>query len=590
MFPAQEGAAEEAKAVLTEYLTAEPMLEPRVYIASDRKAHISMMRRLSGMPDPNLYNSWIRSCAAEHKKCGPIVAKPLPTRLIDIGKSSHEDPRLVETAGQSGVYVTLSHCWGGWRGLVTDDSNYQSHLQGIPLSSMPKTFRDAVEIVRVLGFQYLWIDSLCIIQGNASDWEREGGRMCSVYENSCLTIAGPDASNPEGGLLHPRSPSPYHSVDLLESKDGARISLISLLPDCKHPPPADRPLSGTVLGERAWCLQERLLSPRVLYFFRFFLYLECQEHDFSELSWQWLHPYPFYNMIPKTQFYAGDLDSAAGDPDETILEEHDARQDSLSGRTKAMQEAWWRLVENYSCRQLSYQNDKLSAIQGLAQYFFDRHKDLYLAGIWRSDLLNHLSWFRCIRKDTRSNIISEYRAPSWSWAAVDGEVNFHSYFFRCKKLEGENLYLYATVIAAETQLASKESFGRVVAGSLTLRTPIQRFHIQSQRMLRHLNTGDSMVVGVWVWNEQLKEKILVANLLPDREDFFSLVTDAGLDMECALLWQNKGNAWCALAVEVVGGDHDSYRRVGFLHSLNVWEGEYPAVNWADAIEREILIV
>jgi hypothetical protein len=602
MFPAQEEVSEEAKTVLAEYLTTEPMLEPRAYIASDRKAHINMMRRLSDTPDPNLYNSWIRSCAAKHKKCGPIVAKSLPTRLIDIGKSSHENPKLVDTAGQFGIYVTLSHCWGGWRGLVTDDSNYQSHLQGIPLSSMPKTFRDAVEIVRMLGFQYLWIDSLCIIQGNTADWEIEGGRMCSVYENSCLTIAGPDASNPEGGLLHPRSPSPYHSVDLLESEDGARISLISLLPDCAHPPRADRPLYNTVLGERAWCLQERMLSPRVLYFFRFYLYFECREYDFSELSWQWLHPYVHYNMIPKTQLYARDYDSGeedsgkedsgeedSGEEDsgEKVVGENGEIQDSLRKRTEAMQEAWWRLVENYSCRHLSYQSDKLPAIQGLAQYFFDRHEDVYLAGIWRSDLLNHLSWFRCIRKDTPSNIINEYRAPSWSWAAVDGEVNFHSYDFRCKKLKGE---LYATVVAAETQLAGHVSFGKVVAGSLTLRTPVRRFHIRSQRTLRRLNAGESMAVGVWVRDKKSKEQLLVANLLPDREDFFSLVTGAGLDMECALLWQNKGNDWCALAVELAGDDHDLYRRVGFLNSLNMWEGEYPAVNWADADEREILIV
>jgi hypothetical protein len=294
-------------------------------------------------------------------------------------------------------------------------------------------------------------------------------------------------------------------------------------------------------------------------------------------------------MIPKTQLYARDYDSGEEDSGEAVARENDARQDSLRKRTKAVQDAWWRLVENYSCRYLSYQSDKLPAIQGLAQYFFDRHEDVYLAGIWRSDLLNHLSWFRCIRRGAPSNIVNEYRAPSWSWAAVDGEVNFHSYYFRCKKL-GEHPYLYATAVAAETQLASHVSFGKVVAGSLTLRTPVRRFHIRSQRTLRRLNAGKSMVVGVWVCNEQSKEQILVANLLPDREDFFSLVTGAGLDMECALLWQNMGSSWCALAVELAGDDHDIYRRVGFLNSLNMWEDEYPAVNWADVDEREILIL
>ena len=313
------------------------------------------------MPDINLQSSWIDFCATHHKECGPIAAKPLPTRLLDTGKLSYEDPKLVETVGQFGIYVTLSHCWGGWRGLVTNDSNYQNHLQGIPLCSMPRTFRDAIQVVRELGWQYLWIDSLCIIQGNAADWETEAGRMCSVYANSCLTIAGPDASNPEAGLLHPRSPSPYHSWDILECQNGAKISLISLMPECAHPPRHDRPLYDTVLGDRGWCLQERLLSPRVLYFRRFYLYFECREHDFSELSWQWVRPIEFYNMIPKTQ-----LDGENEDPAYDYFKETGANHYSLGKRVQALHESWWRLVENFSCRHLSYQSDKLPAIQGLA--------------------------------------------------------------------------------------------------------------------------------------------------------------------------------------------------------------------------------
>lgn len=99
-----------------------------------------------------------------------------------------------------------------------------------------------------------------------------------------------------------------------------------------------------------------------------------------------------------------------------------------------------------------------------------------------------------------------------------------------------------------------------------------------------------MTVGVWDCDEQYKERVLVANLLPDREDFFLVVTSAGLDMECALLWQNQGNDWCAVAVETAGEDHSSYRRVGFLNSLNIWDDRYPAVDWTDTEEREIFIV
>ena len=105
-----------------------------------------------------------------------------------------------------------------------------------------------------------------------------------------------------------------------------------------------------------------------------------------------------------------------------------------------------------------------------------------------------------------------------------------------------------------------------------------------------MNAGFSTVAGVWVRDEQSSEQVLVANLLPDQQDFLLHVTGAGIEMECALLWQNSGAAWCALALEGVGGEQGSYQRVGFLNSMNMWEDEYPAVKWADVEDKEIIIV
>jgi hypothetical protein len=76
---------------------------------------------------------------------------------------------------------------------MTTSSNLQQHLESIPLSSMPATFRDAVLVSRELNVKYLWIDSLCIIQDSAEDCNRECFKMAQIYQNSTVTISGASA-------------------------------------------------------------------------------------------------------------------------------------------------------------------------------------------------------------------------------------------------------------------------------------------------------------------------------------------------------------------------------------------------------------
>jgi hypothetical protein len=66
-------------------------------------------------------------------------------------------------------YLTLSHCWGGKIFTTLTRSNFTEFLSRIPTESLSKTFREAITITRTLGFKYLWIDSLCIIQGDEAD-------------------------------------------------------------------------------------------------------------------------------------------------------------------------------------------------------------------------------------------------------------------------------------------------------------------------------------------------------------------------------------------------------------------------------------
>ncbi|KAH8654616.1 heterokaryon incompatibility, partial [Tricladium varicosporioides] len=86
-------------------------------------------------------------------------------------------------------YLTLSHCWGGGNNFKLQAGNLKHLKSEIPLDQLPRTFRDAMVITKVLGYRYLWIDSLCIIQDSEEDWAQEAGRMAQVYGNAILNLA-----------------------------------------------------------------------------------------------------------------------------------------------------------------------------------------------------------------------------------------------------------------------------------------------------------------------------------------------------------------------------------------------------------------
>jgi Heterokaryon incompatibility protein (HET) len=145
---------------------------------------------------------WLKSCRDNHPSCWQIEEARLPTRVLDLEKDeSGLSIVLIETGQMVGRYMTLSHCWGTTHPLTTTTSNLHYRMQGILVSELPKTFKDLVDVARGLGVRYVWIDSLCIIQDDASDWASEAGKMASVYSGSYLNIAGASAAGCLGGLF-----------------------------------------------------------------------------------------------------------------------------------------------------------------------------------------------------------------------------------------------------------------------------------------------------------------------------------------------------------------------------------------------------
>lgn len=139
-----------------------------------------------------MMSEWVNTCKATHELCRIDHSPWLPSRLLEVGQDGNVI-RLVETRSYDvrGPYAALSHMWGDMSReppLRTLVSNYEDMKAGIASTNLPRNFQDAMTTAHFLGIQYVWIDSLCIIQDLSSDWEKEAATMHQVYKYAHLTI------------------------------------------------------------------------------------------------------------------------------------------------------------------------------------------------------------------------------------------------------------------------------------------------------------------------------------------------------------------------------------------------------------------
>ena len=209
----------------------------------------------------------LHECLQEHPQCRPNEGVSLrvepPTRLLHVecidGKLRCRLD-LTEQDEQNIQYLTLSHCWGDAKIFKLTGETLDTMRAEIQLNCLPPTFRDAIEITHRLGFEYLWIDSLCIIQDDPADWAYESGTMSRVYSNSVFTIAALWGSNSESGCFIERDPLVTEHCRIGDWIDGG----IYVSPGESRRLERIEDVRIAPLYGRAWVLQERLLSRRIL--------------------------------------------------------------------------------------------------------------------------------------------------------------------------------------------------------------------------------------------------------------------------------------------------------------------------------------
>lgn len=329
--------------------------------------------------------------------------------------------------GESGVYACLSHCWGDSPTLRTMSSNIFAHRDFIAWHKLPKTFQDAITVVHRLGISYLWIDSLCIIQDVEQDWQTESAKMADIYAQSALTVAASLAARDSDSLFI-ESPNCHRSIPL-RNESGIEIFVRKTLGHGHGPIPLP-------LMRRAWVLQERLLSPRVVHFTHEELVWECMEKTTCECGcirslWS-----PGHVPFDKALLYSPNLGR---------------------GSRQEIKDRWRRLAEEYSRLQLTLARDKLPAISGAARRFSEFIPGDYLAGLWKHGLVADLLWER---RGLTSRQPDLECIPSWSWLSIGIEVAYDE----CMVTDD----LAVIVSASCSPLRQDDAFGEIRGGEIHL--------------------------------------------------------------------------------------------------------------------------
>jgi hypothetical protein len=321
----------------------------------------------------DLAQHWRNECDA-HEGCLTEDDVPMPSRVLELyGDDTQPSIKLIESKGQTGRYLALSHCWGSPERppLRTISENFQAHHNRIPFGDLPKTFQDAVEFTQGIGIRYIWIDSLCIIQNNHQDWLSEAAKMGDVYRNAALVIAASGAKDSSEGLfITDRPPATVLRLPYRVAGEVKGTFNMTRSPTIWEWHPGAGPLD-----RRAWTLQERYLARRLMTFMPKGITWICKTTSVTE---------------------ARDLFNSFG-----------------------LEERWFRLLQGYTRRNLTNPSDRTEAIRGIAEEVQKSRNDRYIPkyGVWEETLVIQLLW-TCVGPHFDDGNLPN--VPSWSWVQTKG--------------------------------------------------------------------------------------------------------------------------------------------------------------------------
>ncbi|KAI1372460.1 heterokaryon incompatibility protein-domain-containing protein [Hypoxylon crocopeplum] len=379
----------------------------------------------------------ISLCHHSHPTCRAAGEASSPSRVINVAGPDGSyiylcSPRNLTTEG----YVALSYCWGGDQPVKLLSNNKAALADGVPLTSLPSSLQDAVTCTRTLGYRYLWVDALCIMQDSEEDKLQEISKMASIYRNATVTITAAVASSVfEGYLGYDRYGSWTSKVKSSIAKaehchinielDDYRIGTLTIIPKVEGRGVTEQ----MPLNKRGWCLQESILPRRLLYYGPQELLFRCQTIDCQP-------------VIPSVIDYSKGIDP----PRILSYEQRDSDPRGL----------WHSLVYDYSRREVSVAEDRVHALSGVTDALRRKWGDECLFGLWKSRFVEDLCW---TSEPWNPNPVRSNHAPSWSWMSINCFIDMNTFDFEnvdavLNTISGNEVHLTCRIMTKSVSIRS----------------------------------------------------------------------------------------------------------------------------------------
>jgi hypothetical protein len=338
-------------------------------------------------PDFSIINEWLDRCAHQHDtSCKPLFTNELHNvHLIDV-----ESRTIVNHPGHECDDVALSYVWGG-----VEQRRYKL---GERVMELPRTLEDSIIFTKKLGKRYLWVDSVCIDQGNHTEKEDQIQRMRSVYRGAYITVIAISGPSANSGLPKMSYKEVYQQATCCIN--GKR--LVGVMPTLSQQ------VWVTPWGQRGWTFQEARLSPRCLFLSDHQIYFECK-------AIQWLESLDFrqsrvHNLSVASNPTTGGFETWMMEQSGSGCFRH-----SIDSHDRRLANYGF-CVNMYTKRSLMYAEDALNAFTGLLQAFTDMYPKGFIQGLPIEDL----GWAMLWRSYGPSKRRVEF--SSWTWAGWEGGV------------------------------------------------------------------------------------------------------------------------------------------------------------------------
>ncbi|KAK5304608.1 Sorting nexin-3 [Exophiala xenobiotica] len=384
--------------------------------------------------------AWLRKCVESHgSSCSLRDHAFLPSRLLHLAHDPGSKRRIVTLrctaeVGMNGEdYMTLSHCWGDPEKMFKlTKANLDALICGMPLEHLPRKFRQALEFASSCGIMYLWIDALCILQDDKQDWDREAPLMGSIYHNAFCNLSAGDSDGPEGTLYDHRDPLLVAPLCVPLDPQLWRRDVVNpgQLYVCISESLWQRCVEESPVNGRGWVVQERLLSPRKIFFTKQQFFWECRQNEACETLTNGMVQDLFRSRTRNPSFM--DLRFLQSTIDQLLLQRRNgtALLPTDDRRKKDLLRLWEHFLKLYTRCKLTYRDDRTVAINAIAEYLETVLEDECFFGIWRNELPYQLffEYDYAVHHNSKDSMpeLQDFafnpRVPSWSWAFHDGAL------------------------------------------------------------------------------------------------------------------------------------------------------------------------